>query len=374
MYINGLVAQWIEQLRPKEKVVRSTRTRVTKDKIMSVIKKKETKKTEQEKVEERREEVLARGRKFKYPLQWTKHRVVVNTILISFVILALIVAGGWLALYRFGMTDDLLYRVTEIIPVSVANVDGEDVRFSDYLTFYRSSMTSIERQSGSQFDQNSVEELRAEYKRAALDEAEQYAYALKLAQEQNITVSDEEVDNEFNRHLKIGGVDRSEEGFLKIIKDNFGLDKSEYKRMLYLTLVKSKVEIAIDERANKIATKVEKILAENDNDYNKVAEELGEQIMYEETGGLVDSKNIDGGRATEAMKLDPGQSTGKFVSMNGDGYYFVKLIKKTDTEVNFVSIKIPFTEFDKRFDNLKNEDKIKEYIELPGPTISEPTE
>ena len=29
MYTSGLVAQWIEQLRPKEEVVRSTRTRVT---------------------------------------------------------------------------------------------------------------------------------------------------------------------------------------------------------------------------------------------------------------------------------------------------------------------------------------------------------
>lgn len=342
---------------------------------MSVIKKKESKKTEQEKVEERREEVLARGRKFKYPLQWTKHRVVVNTILIAFVILALIVAGGWLALYRLNMTDDLLFRITEIIPVPVANVDGEDVRFSDYLMFYRSSMTSIERQSGSQFDEGSVEELRAEYKRAALDEAEQYAYAAKLAKELNITVSDDEIAKEFERHLKIGGVDRSEEAFVKIIKDNFGLDKSEYERMLCLSLIKSKVEIAIDDTANNTANKVEKILASNDNDYNKVAEELGEQIIYQETGGLVDSKNIDGGRATEAMKLEPDQSSGKFVSMNGDGYYFVKLIKKTDTEVNFVSIKIPFTEFDKRFDQLRNEDKIKEYIDIKTPDdFSEPTE
>ena len=34
---------------------------------------------------------------------------------------------------------------------------------------------------------------------------------------------------------------------------------------------------------------------------------------------------------------------------------FVKLIKKTSTEVNFVSIKVPFTEFDKRFDALREE-------------------
>lgn len=338
---------------------------------MALLKKKNTKLTEQEKVEERREEVLAKGRKFKYPLQWTKHRVVINTILITIVMIALIVTGGWLALYRLGMTDDLLFRVTEILPVPVAKVDDEDTKFSDYLMFYRSSVTSIERQSGSQFDEGSIEELRNEYKRSALHEAEKYTYATKLAKEQGITVSDEEVANEFERHVKIGGIDRSEESFLKIVQDNFGLNKSEYQRMLYLTLIKAKVEVAIDTSANELANKVETILKNNNDDYTKVVDTLGEKIVYEETGGLVDSKNIDGGRATEAMKLEPGASSGKFISMNGDGYYFVKLIKKTDTEVNFVSIKVPFTEFEKRFESLQNENKIIEYITIKSSDDSE---
>ena len=326
--------------------------------------KKEDKKTEKEKVEERREEILAAGRKFKYPFQWTRHRIVINTILIALVFFAMIFVGGWLALYRIGMTDELLFNITKVLPLSVASVDGEEVRFSDYLMFYRSSMTSIERQSGSQFDESSYEALRTEYKRSALTEAEKYAYATKLARELNITVTPEEVSTEFDRHLKIGGIDRSEEGFIKIINDNFGLDKSEYERMLYLTLTKSKVETEIDKNANQIATKVEKLLSENGNNYQEVAEQLGDEVIYEETNGLVDSKNIDGGRASEAIKLEPDQSSGRFISMNGDGYYFVKLISKTDSEVNFVSIKVPFTEFSKQFTALKEEDKITEYITI----------
>ena len=142
--------------------------------------------------------------------------------------------------------------------------------------------------------------------------------------------------------------------------------------MLYLTLLKSKVEMKIDENAAKIVGQVEQILAETNNDYAKVAEALGDKVSYQETGGLVDSKNIDGGRASEAMKLEPGQSSGKFISINGDGYYFVKLIKKTDTEVDFVSIKVPFTEFDKRFDALKNDGQITEYITIPTPEEYQP--
>lgn len=337
---------------------------------MKLIKKKDDKKTEQEKVEERREEVLAKGRKFKYPLQWTKHRVVVNTILIAVVVLGIIITSGWLALYKFNMTDEMFFRITKIIPVSVASVDGESVRFSDYLMIYRSSITSVERQSSQNESGGSLDELRAEYRRAALDEAEKYTYALKLAKEQGIEVSNDEIKEEFTRHLSIGGTERSEESFMKIVSDNFGLNKSEYERMLYLNLMKSKVEIAIDENANKIANKVEKMLQENGGNYGAVADALGSVIELQETGGYVSTQNIDGGRAAEAYKLEPGGQSGKFVSMNGDGYYFVKLIKKSEGQVNFVSIKVPFTEFDSRFESLRTEEKIKEHID-PAPVKEE---
>ena len=134
--------------------------------------------------------------------------------------------------------------------------------------------------------------------------------------------------------------------------------------MLYLSLMVSKVEMVIDTEANEIVAEVEKMLSENGGDFQKVAEALGDKIEYEDTGGLVDSKNIDGGRATAAMQLEPGQSSGKFVSMSGDGFYFVKLVDKTDSKVNFVSIKVPFTEFDEKFKSLKEDGGIVEYIKV----------
>ena len=326
--------------------------------------KKDTKKTEQQKVDERRAEVLARGRKFKYPLQWTRYRVVASTVLIAIILIAILIVSGWLALYRFGMTDEMLYRVTKIFPVPVAVVDGESVKFSDYLMFYRSSMESIERQSLQGDGQSDVNTLRLQYKRSALDESEEYAYAARLARELGIEVTKDEIAEEFARHLKIGGVDRSEQSFMKIVEDNFGLDREEYDRILGLTIMKAKVEEQIDENASKITAEVESMLAKNGNDYQAVAKALGNKIIYEETGGFVPTQNIDGGRASAAFRLEPGQSSGKFISMNGDGYYFVKLIKKTDTEVNFVSIKVPFTEFDNRMTDLRENGKISEFVTI----------
>ena len=326
--------------------------------------KKEAKKTEQERVDERRAEVLAKGRKFKYPLQWTKYRVVVSTILIATIVVAIFIASGWLALYRFGMTDEFLYRITKFVPAPVASVDGETVNFSDYLMFYRSGIISIERQSGQVDNDSNLDELRLQYKRAALNQAEDYAYAVKLARELELTVTDEEVASEFARHLSLGGVERSEDSFLKIIRENFGLDKSEYERMLYLNLIKSKVEAAIDLNASRLASRIESMLKDNGGNYAAVAETLGADIIYEETGGMVPTQNIDGGRASAAFRLEPGGESGRFVSINGDGYYFVKLVDKTETEVDFVSIKIPFTEFASRMATLREEGSIAEYIAI----------
>lgn len=86
---------------------------------------KEKPKTEREKVEERREEVLAHGRKFKYPMQYAKHKLIINTIIIGVVALILMVVAGWAMLYKVQDTSNMIYRLTQIIPVPVAEVAGE---------------------------------------------------------------------------------------------------------------------------------------------------------------------------------------------------------------------------------------------------------
>ena len=189
-----------------------------------------------------------------------------------------------------------------------------------------------------------------------------YTYALKLGREMNITVTDDEITQAFDEHRKVGGVERSEESFLKIVRDNFGMNRTEYRRMLYLTLMKSKVAQAVDTHAQDLVGQVDNLITEKDGDLWAVADALGAEVEYEATGQLVDNKNVDGGRSNKAMTLEVGQVSDKFLSSNGDGYYYVKLAEKTDDQVNYSSIKITFSEFDLRVANLYDEGKVKEYI------------
>ena len=316
--------------------------------------------TEKEKLEERREEVLSKGRKFKYPMQFAKHRMVFITIAIAFI--ALIIAGvlGWTALYKTQSTGDLLYRLTTIIPVPVASIDGENVRYSDYLMIYRSSITPVEQQNGTFSNKESDSEtFRNFYKRTALTQAEDYTYALKLDKQLGLTITDEQINKEFDEHRNFGGTERSRESFLKVVKESFGLTEREYRRMLYLSLVKVEVSKKIDTVATETAYKAhERVLA--GDDFQKVAEELG--IEYSATGELADVKNVDGGRSTKAYNMEPGQISDVFVSENGDCYYIIKLLEKNDTQVNYVSLSIPFTEFDNRLKVVREENRVEEFI------------
>lgn len=335
---------------------------------MKAFKKKP--KTEREKVAERREEVLAQGRKFKYPMQYSKHKLVIKTIIIALVAMILMIGAGWLMFYKTGSTSDMAYRIAQVLPLPVAEVDGEHVRYSDYLMIYRSNLMTAEQQGGQLGQGEDDVAVRDMYKQAAMQSAVEYTYALKLAQEMGIEVTEEEVDKAFDDHRKVGGVERSEEGFLTILQNNFGMNKREYRRMLYLTLVRAKVTQAIDEQANEIAKKVEKILADNDNDFGKVVEELGDVVVREGTNGLVDVMIVDGGRSNMAYTLEKGQTSKKFLSSNGDGYYYLKLIDKTENQVNHESLKIDFTEFDDRINQLYADGKVKEFITIQSENIA----
>lgn len=316
-------------------------------------------------IEERREEVISRGKKFKYPFQYAKHRLVIITVIIGVVALAAFSILGWLQLYHFQNMSDIVYRFTKVIPMPVASVDGTQVRYSDYLMLYRSSIQAIENQQGKLTDSEEDTLIKNQYKRQALDSAVQYTYALKIADELGIKISDEQIDEVAREHRTVDGVERSDSAFQEIIYHNFGLSVSEYRRLLMLSLTKKEVSERIDDNARNLASEIKELLDANKQDLSAATEEIAsENVTYEETGGMVDIMNLDGGRATVAATLEKGEVSDTFVSKNGDGYYIVKLLDKTDSQVNYTSIFIRFTEFDNRLKTFQEEGKISEYITI----------
>ena len=352
-------------------------------KIKELLKKKEqgekkinSRVVTQANLEESREEVLTKGKKFRYPFQYAKHRLMINAILIGLIALGAFAFVGWFQLYKMNSTGDVAYRFTRVIPLSVADVDGKKVRFSDYLMLYRSSIASIERQQG-KFDDSEDSKSQLEfYRRQALNSAEDYVYAMALLDELGKSVTDEEIDEVVNKHRMIEGEMRSEASFAGIVRENFGLSLTEYRRMLELSLAKKKISVETDTEARELADKISKTLVSNKDMQAAIAEYAdSDKVTYETTNSAVGRDNLDSGRAEMAFALEKvGDISEPFVSANGDGYYIVKLTAKAEDSVSYESIWIRFTMFDQKMQELREEEKVHERIKIDSDVAADEEE
>ncbi len=328
----------------------------------------------QKNLEESREQVLSRGKKFKYPFQYSKHRLVINTIIISVVAIVALSIFGWFELYKAQNTGSVAYRFTKVLNLSVAKIDGIKVRYSDYLMFYRSSIKSIEYQQGDLDDSDDSKMLRQHYKRQAMTSAEDASYALEKLNQAGIAVESSEVDELVDYHMQINGQSRSMEAFTGIVSDNFGLSMTEYRRLLTLSLAKKKYSEKFDTEANELKEKIAKKLKDNGGDMKAVSDAYANNvaILYEKTDSFVSDTNLDGGRVIEALNLkNVGDVSEPFASRKGDCYYIVKLSEKKDNKVRYESIRISFTHLDNELKQLRDEGKVEEFIKVvEGETVS----
>lgn len=316
-------------------------------------------------LEEQRREILNKGKKFKYPVQYSKNRLVINALIIAGVILITGASLLWYQLYQAQNTSEFVYRFTTILPFPIAKVDGEEALYRDYLMEYRANMQIANAKKDEIEGANNISAFSTLIKSKAMKNAIANAYAQKKARELGISVSDKEVSEAFDAQRKIQNTELTESALYKIAADNYNLSPSEYRRMfIELPLLLRKVTAQIDKTAENLKNDVSKYLSENANDFSKAVEHFGDKIEYAKPG-KVRKTNIDGGRSKIAAGLKVGEVSKPFISSySGDGYYIVKLIEKTDNEVSYESIKIKFNEFNKQLEQLEKDGKIQKYIKV----------
>lgn len=320
-----------------------------------------------ETVAEHRERILAGGRRFKYPVQYARHRLVFNTIIVTVVALLLITGLGWWQLYVVQNSSAFFYRATRVLPLPVASVDGQSVRYSDYLMYYNSSVHYLQ-QSEQVNIQSEDGRRQVDYiKRKSMDNVISDAYAEKLAKELNISIDSARVDKviEDDRNTVNGLI--SQETYDASALNVLGWTPDEYRQDARSKLIRQDVSYAIDTVAKQKQEKAATLLKQS-TDLDKVAAALGGQgaaKVIVGMSGLVPKSNRDGGLSTTAASLDKGAISGVVKTTTGDGYYFVKLLEKNDTQVSYAYLKIPLTAFSEQLAALKKEGKVKEYISIP---------
>jgi hypothetical protein len=80
-----------------------------------------------------REDVLKSARKYIYPLQHSKNRIIIITTTIIIVFIVAFFSYCTLALYKFQNYSSFLYKVTQVIPFPIARVNGHFISYNNYL-------------------------------------------------------------------------------------------------------------------------------------------------------------------------------------------------------------------------------------------------
>lgn len=321
-----------------------------------------------ETVAEHREHILAGGRRFKYPIQYARHKLVFNAIIISVVTLIVITGICWWQLYSVQNTSEFMYRITKVIPVPVAMVDGQPVLYSDYLVKYRSSIHYLEKKE--QIDLKTEDGKRqVEYiKQESLKDAIADAYAVKLASEAGITISDKELDEFLKSQRQSSSGEISPQIYDAVIMDYYGWSPDEFRNKIKKELLCQKVSYEMDKDALKLVENVKaefkktptadlKTLSVNLNS------QTGSKLVYG-ASGWVPKSNLDGGLATAATKLKKSEVSSVIKSSIGEGYYFVRLLDINEAQVSYDYIQVPLKAFNESLKDVTDSNKVKKYITI----------
>ena len=340
-----------------------------KKKIFSKKKKKEAKTSDgritKDTIEDYRKEVISEGRKFKYPMQYSKNKLVLHTIIVSVAALIIVSLFFVTQLYFAQNTGTIFYRVTQVVPLPVASVDGQQVRFSDYLMKFRSEKHYLQTKENTDFSTKDGQRQAEGIQRQSMDDAVADAYASKIARQKGIVVTRKDAQKYIAEQQNPGDNEISDQTLTSVLRDYYGWSMREYEHTIQKKLLTQKVRYAVDDEARKLGSEVSFVISSTEKSLEEIAASFGEnKVQFGGSGGLVPANNRDGGLAALASNQEVGQISKPSETTTGDGYYIVKTVEKTADDVSYEYIKIPLTEFESQLNSLRKEDKIRYFIRL----------
>ena len=300
-------------------------------------------------------------------MQAVRGKLVIITVLISVVAILLFGIFTWWQLYRTQATGTFFYQLTKIVPLPIATVDGEPVRYSDYLLNYRPSEYYLANYDDTA-DRADNSDLQYELKkRDALNLAESDAYARKLAKELNISVDTSEVDTAYSLAKIADNGEMSDAAYEESIKRYLDITVQDNRQMIYNSILRSKVAFAVDDTAKENSEKAQELI-DSGNSFAEVAAALNKDVegsaSVGESGMVGKATVIDGLRIGQIFDNKVGEVSGAIQSTTGDGYFFVQVLEKDDTRANIKYLFIPLSKFKDQLSTLRQDGKITEYITI----------
>jgi len=297
-----------------------------------------------ETVAEHREDVLKGARKYKYPLQHSKHRIVIISTTLSILAIIGFFIYTSLALYKFQSSSGFIYRVTQVLPFPVARAGSHFVSYENYLFELRRYEHYYQTQQRVDFGSKSGKDQLASYKPKAMDEVVQAAYVKQLAAKHHVSVSSRELNSELDA-LRAQN-QSSDQELADVTNKFFGWTIDDLKREVKQELLAQKVSTKLDTATQSRAAGVLKQL-QGGADFAtlaKQASDAGDKSnggQYSDTAITSASTEVPPAvvRALQGMKV--GQTSGVIAA--GNTLEIVKLTSNTNGKLQASHISFNLT-------------------------------
>lgn len=329
-----------------------------------------------ETVAEHREEVLSSARKYVYPLQHSKHKIVLFSVTIFIATLVAFVTYCTVALYKLQSTSTFIYGVSRVIPFPVARNGSQFIAYENYLFELRHYMHYYEVQQKLDFTSESGQQQLTEFKKQALKKVIDDTYVKKIAKEKNLKVTDQEVNDQITVLRQQNRLGSNDKVFEDVLRDYWGWSIDDFRRSLKQQMLAQKVVASLDTATQERA---QAALAElkATNDFAAVAKNYSDDVATKDTGGdygfFIDKTNRDLTPQTTAalFKMEPGQYSD--ILNSGYSLEIVKTLEKKDDKVRGAHILFNFEPIDADLNDRKEKQPTRVYIPVdPNPNSAPP--
>ena len=283
-------------------------------------------------VAEHREAVLAGARKFIYPLQHSKNRVVrISAALLTTALIAFFSYVGF-ALYKAQSTSTFIYDVARVLPVPVAKAGKSWVSYESYLFELKRNMHYYHTQQHINFETANGKRQLQRLKVQAMNSVIQTAYVKQLAAPRNISVSDQEVQTQVSLVRSQNRLGSNDRVFKDVLNEFWGWSVADFQRELRQQLLTQKVASLLDTNSTNKAASVLKQL-QGGADFAVLAAANSDDVATKTNGGQYpdiiakNDHNVPPALSAAVFSLSAGQVSANVINTG----YTREIIKVIDT-------------------------------------------
>lgn len=319
-------------------------------------------------VAEHREDVLSGAKKYIYPLQHSKHRIVILSTSLFLVVLLAFSIFTVLSLYRFETRSGFMYQVTRVAPLPIARTGGTFVAYENYLFELNHYIHYYENQQQLSFDTEAGQAQLASYKERTINKVINDAYVKILADEKGISVDETEVDEQIRIAREQNRLGSSDEIFEDVLREFWDWSVGDFRRSLKSELLAQKVIRAADSETEAKATEALARITAGE-DFATIAAEYSDDLGTKDVGGefgLVtrSNRNVSQQAVDVLFNLSEGQNSGVVVVPYGTGYALaiIKNLDEQDSQRNGAHIIFQLKSLDEVLNDRKEQQPYRLYM------------